>query len=90
MSSSDASTSAHVQAISGTHSTARHPAVAPTASSAASQAMISTVSESKQRKRFDLGEFVSPQVSSYFIAGGVAGAASRTVVSPLERLKIIQ
>ncbi|EIM81084.1 mitochondrial carrier [Stereum hirsutum FP-91666 SS1] len=34
--------------------------------------------------------FLSPQVSSYFIAGGVAGAASRTVVSPLERLKIIQ
>ena len=32
----------------------------------------------------------SPEVSSYFIAGGVAGAASRTVVSPLERLKIIQ
>lgn len=33
---------------------------------------------------------LSPQLSSYFIAGGVAGAASRTVVSPLERLKIIQ
>ncbi|KAE8230353.1 hypothetical protein CF326_g4645, partial [Tilletia indica] len=27
---------------------------------------------------------------SYFIAGGAAGAASRTVVSPLERLKILQ
>ncbi|KAI0727986.1 mitochondrial carrier domain-containing protein [Fomitopsis betulina] len=34
--------------------------------------------------------WLSPQLSSYFIAGGVAGAASRTVVSPLERLKIIQ
>lgn len=34
--------------------------------------------------------FFSPDISSYFIAGGVAGAASRTVVSPLERLKIIQ
>ncbi|KAJ7783101.1 mitochondrial carrier domain-containing protein [Mycena metata] len=34
--------------------------------------------------------FLSPQISSYFIAGGFAGAASRTVVSPLERLKIIQ
>ncbi|KAI0674980.1 mitochondrial carrier [Trametes maxima] len=34
--------------------------------------------------------WISPQLSSYFIAGGVAGAASRTVVSPLERLKIIQ
>ncbi|KAJ7262204.1 mitochondrial carrier [Mycena haematopus] len=34
--------------------------------------------------------FLSPQIASYFIAGGFAGAASRTVVSPLERLKIIQ
>lgn len=34
--------------------------------------------------------FLSPQTASYFVAGGVAGAASRTVVSPLERLKIIQ
>lgn len=33
---------------------------------------------------------LSPQIASYFLAGGVAGAASRTVVSPLERLKIIQ
>ncbi|KAG8791539.1 hypothetical protein FRC12_008911 [Ceratobasidium sp. 428] len=33
--------------------------------------------------------FLSPQTASYFVAGGVAGAASRTVVSPLERLKII-
>ncbi|KAG7446504.1 mitochondrial carrier [Guyanagaster necrorhizus] len=34
--------------------------------------------------------FFTPEVSAYFIAGGCAGAASRTVVSPLERLKIIQ
>ncbi|KAJ6499330.1 mitochondrial carrier domain-containing protein [Mycena sanguinolenta] len=34
--------------------------------------------------------FLSPQITSYFIAGGFAGATSRTVVSPLERLKIIQ
>jgi len=33
---------------------------------------------------------LSPQVSTYFIAGGIAGATSRTVVSPLERIKIIQ
>ncbi|TFK44207.1 mitochondrial carrier domain-containing protein [Crucibulum laeve] len=34
--------------------------------------------------------FLSPEITSYFVAGGCAGAASRTVVSPLERLKIIQ
>lgn len=33
--------------------------------------------------------YLTPELGSYFIAGGVAGAASRTVVSPLERLKII-
>jgi len=34
--------------------------------------------------------YVSPQVLSYLVAGGVAGAASRTVVSPFERIKILQ
>ncbi|KAG1742921.1 mitochondrial carrier domain-containing protein [Suillus lakei] len=34
--------------------------------------------------------FWMPEIASYFVAGGAAGAASRTVVSPLERLKIIQ
>ncbi|EIW63075.1 mitochondrial carrier [Trametes versicolor FP-101664 SS1] len=44
--------------------------------------------ETEQKK--PVTTWLSPQLSSYFIAGGVAGAASRTVVSPLERLKIIQ
>ncbi|KAF8629439.1 hypothetical protein AX15_003484 [Amanita polypyramis BW_CC] len=47
-----------------------------------------------QRREFDLVRTIStiftPEIMSYFIAGGCAGAASRTVVSPLERLKIIQ
>ncbi|KAH8830300.1 hypothetical protein DL96DRAFT_1592353 [Flagelloscypha sp. PMI_526] len=34
--------------------------------------------------------WLTPEIISYFVAGGCAGAASRTVVSPLERLKIIQ
>ncbi|KAH9942295.1 mitochondrial carrier [Epithele typhae] len=44
----------------------------------------------EQEKRKQAVAWLSPQLSSYFIAGGVAGATSRTVVSPLERLKIIQ
>lgn len=54
--------------------------------SAQAKAAASEVVEAVKEKT----PFLSPQVSSYFIAGGVAGAASRTVVSPLERLKIIQ
>lgn len=57
-----------------------------TTSGEQAKAAVSEVVEAVKEK----APFLSPQVSSYFIAGGVAGAASRTVVSPLERLKIIQ
>lgn len=38
---------------------------------------------------FHIKNYVSQPVVAAFIAGGVAGAVSRTVVSPLERLKIL-
>ena len=64
----------------------RPPQPAPS-DAAAPAATIVIVQEEKKKI---IVPFVSPQIASYFIAGGVAGAASRTVVSPLERLKIIQ
>ncbi|KAG8821988.1 hypothetical protein FRC18_011133 [Serendipita sp. 400] len=42
-----------------------------------------------QKRHEPLTLFNRDSLSS-FVAGGFAGAASRTVVSPLERLKIIQ
>lgn len=61
------------------------------------RAQTSTTSEDNQtpaivdqKAKSNHRPFLSPQITSYFIAGGVAGATSRTVVSPLERLKIIQ
>lgn len=68
----------------------------PTDTSSAAMTSSSTPAQTDPEHQLDPPQerkillFFSPEISSYFIAGGVAGAASRTVVSPLERLKIIQ
>lgn len=59
--------------------------ITPTDAQSSSTALV----ESQPTKKSSF-IFLTPQVASYFVAGGCAGAASRTVVSPLERLKIIQ
>ncbi|RXW23531.1 hypothetical protein EST38_g2329 [Candolleomyces aberdarensis] len=59
------------------------------ASTPARQQQLEIIESTPPPAKRNIG-FLSPQVASYFIAGGCAGAASRTVVSPLERLKIIQ
>lgn len=61
----------------------------PSTSQPPQQAPLVATPQKTQQTTFFSSVF-SPQVSTYFIAGGVAGAASRTVVSPLERIKIIQ
>ncbi|KAI0743779.1 mitochondrial carrier [Daedaleopsis nitida] len=48
------------------------------------------MAEQEKGEKKPATSWLSPQLASYFVAGGIAGAASRTVVSPLERLKIIQ
>ncbi|KDR75001.1 hypothetical protein GALMADRAFT_248838 [Galerina marginata CBS 339.88] len=59
-------------------------------SSTAASTSATTIEEAEHAVVKKFSFFLTPEVASYFVAGGCAGAASRTVVSPLERLKIIQ
>ncbi|KAF8070030.1 mitochondrial carrier domain-containing protein [Lyophyllum atratum] len=67
--------------------TTSEPEPQPTPSSSSQEEVAQKV---QTIKKLSVASFLTPEIVSYFIAGGCAGAASRTVVSPLERLKIIQ
>ncbi|KAL0956687.1 hypothetical protein HGRIS_002814 [Hohenbuehelia grisea] len=86
MSSSSSSPGASTSASSSTMSSSTVGASDGGGGSASSPAP--TVAERVEPKLL-LG-FLTPEIASFFVSGGCAGAASRTVVSPLERLKIIQ
>src|ERR1700731_989252 len=68
----------------------RHSYAVPPISPFAMTAEQSSKDPTQATERPPSVPLLSPDISSYFIAGGCAGATSRTIVSPLERLKIIQ
>jgi solute carrier family 25 (mitochondrial phosphate transporter), member 23/24/25/41 len=61
----------------------------PSSSSAPSNSMSDPLPSAATSASHGFKAWVSQAVVASFIAGGVAGAVSRTVVSPLERLKIL-
>lgn len=53
------------------------------------RSMAESSAEPTEVQFLGLRSWISQAVVASFVAGGVAGAVSRTVVSPLERLKIL-
>lgn len=65
------------------------PASLPLAASMADKASPGSAAVAPEMRFIAVRAWVSQAVVASFIAGGLAGAVSRTVVSPLERLKIL-
>ncbi|KAK9459875.1 mitochondrial carrier domain-containing protein [Lipomyces oligophaga] len=77
--------------LSSANTTATKTASTSSPSSSTSPTTASSMTSSEQQTPFSIAVkeyFARPTVAA-FVAGGVAGAVSRTVVSPFERMKII-
>lgn len=86
--SNSSSTAASSRPASDREQTADHVEATPVASSGTTAASPSTVGEEEKEASLEVKRDWNSTMAT-FVAGGVAGAASRTLTAPLDRVKII-